>query len=373
MNKALFKWHGRLALVAFIPLLVICITGAILVFKHELDSLLMEDRVRVEAQESRLPMDALRGHIHEAFPGYEIVGWALFQDPGRADLVYVIEHGSNEWSYLLLNQYTGEMLAPPRDTTHYFTDWLLELHYTFLMTEAGAAAAAVFAILLCFLGISGLILHRRFWRNLFRVRRHARRVVYFSDLHKMVGVLASPVLLVLGFTGAWWNISGLIHEYQEHGDGTEHPVMQDRLYNDELSLDRMLARTGGEVSAFEPTYIALPSEPGRPITVYGDVPDSNFLISQYASFVAFDAQSGAPVSERDIRRADFGVKFLDSFRRLHFGDFGGLASRIVWSLVGLMPLILAITGVTLWAMRRHRKKSAAENKRRRLERLAAQS
>lgn len=371
MNKFLFKWHSRLAIFAFIPLLVISVTGSVLVFKHEIDTLLMEDKVRVaKVGEERLPMDALRDRVHAAAPGHEITGWALFQDPGRADLVYVIPHGSSDWSYLLMDQYSGELLAPPREITHYLTDWLLELHFNFLLSDAGMAASAVFAVVLCLLGLSGLILHRRFWLNLFRVRWKARLVVYFSDLHKMVGVITSPILLILGFTGAWWNISELIHEYEEHSDGAEHHVMTGRLYNDDLSLDSLLARTQQRVQDFDPTYISMPWEPGRPITVYGDVPDSNFLISQYASWVAFDAGNGERLAEQDIRAAGLGVKVIDSYRRLHFGDFGGLASRIVWAIAGLMPLVLAVTGVTLWSLRRRKMKRAAENKRQRLARLA---
>lgn len=373
MNKFLFKWHSRLAIFAFIPLLVICVTGAILVFKHEIDTLLMEDKVRVATVgEERLSMDLLRERVHAAAPEHEITGWALFQDPGRADLVYLIPHGSSDWFYLLLDQYSGEILAPPRSTTHYLTDWLLELHFTFLLSDAGMAASAVFAVVLCLLGLSGLILHRRFWGNLFRVRWKARRVVAFSDLHKMVGVIASPILLILGVTGAWWNISELMHEYEEHQSGAEHHVMTGRLYNEAVSLDSLLARSRQRVQGFDTTYISLPWEPERPITLYGDVPDSNALMSQYASYVSFDAQDGERLAEQDIRQAGLGVKALDSFRRLHFGDFGGLASRILWALVGMMPLVLAVTGVTLWATRRRKMKRAAENKRRRLARLATE-
>lgn len=367
MNKFLFKWHSRLALFAFIPLLVISVTGSILVFKHEIDTLLMEDKVRVmDVAQERLSMDVLRERVHAAAPDHEITGWALFQDPGRADLVYLIPHGSSDWFYLLLDQYSGEVLAEPRTTTHYLTDWLLELHFTFLLSDVGMAVGAVFAVVLCLLGLSGLILHRRFWLNLFRVRWKARLVVYFSDLHKMVGVIASPILLILGFTGAWWNISELIHEYEAHSDGGEHHVMRERLYNDELSLDRLMERAGERVSGFETTYISLPWEPDRAITLWGDVPDSNFLISQYASWVSFDAHNGERLAEQDIRGAGLGSKVVDSYRRLHFGDFGGLASRILWSVAGLMPLVLAITGVTLWSLRRNKKKRAAANKRRRL-------
>ena len=358
MNKWLFKWHSRLALVAFVPLLVISVTGSILVFKHEIDSVLIPDMVRVDAsaalQAPRLTLDVLEQAVHEQLPNYEIVGWALFQDHARADLLYVMEYGTNIWRYILVNQYSGAVLAGPVDLDDHFTDWLLELHYAFLIDDPGLVVTAIMAILLCWLGISGLVLHRKFWKNFFTLRWNARLVVYFSDLHKMVGVLASPILLVLGITGGYWNIAHLVHEAQEHANGEEHPLMTERLYSDALSLQGLHDTSMQKLDNFVPTYIALPWEPGAAIRFFGDVNDGNPLISQYSSMVSFDPQSGDWQSNFDIRDAGVGMRALATFRRLDFGYFGGLISKIIWAVVGMMPLVLAITGISLWAMRRRK-------------------
>lgn len=355
MNKWLFKWHSRLALVALIPLLIICVTGSVLVFKHEIDTVLMPEKVRVvEGGAARLSLDRLRAQIDQQLPDVEIAGWALFQDSGRADLVYVIARGSSDWRYILLDQYRGKVLAGPVGLEDHFTDWLLALHYGLLMDEPGIVISAVMAVLLCWLGISGLILHRKFWKNFFTLRWSARLVVYFSDLHKFVGVLASPVLLVLGITGGYWNIAHVVEEAQEHADGAEHHVIQQRLYNDQLSLQTLHRQASERVPGFDTTYISFPYEPGRDLRFFGDVHDSNPLISQYASVVAFDPHTGEWLRNFDIRDAAQGMRVLDSFRRLHFGDFAGLGSKLIWALVGMMPLLLAITGVSLWAIRRRK-------------------
>lgn len=354
MNKWLFKWHSRFALLAFLPLLVICVTGSVLVFKHEIDALLMPDAVRVAPEGERLGLGVLEDRLQRQVPDHEVVGWALFQDPGRTDLVYVIPHGSDEWHYVLVDPYSGQLRAGPVGLTDHFTDWLLALHYMFLIDDPGLVMTSVCALMLCFLGITGLVLHRRFWRNFFTLRWRARLIVYFSDLHKMIGVVASPVLLVLGITGGYWNIMHVIEEIEEHAGGAEHHVMQSRLYSDSLELDGLLAQARESVEDFEPAYITFPYEPGVTFRVFGDVPEPNPLISQYASMVAFDPQTGARLSTFDIRDAGFGARLLDSFRRLHFGDFGGLPTRIFYAVVGLSPLVLAVTGLTLWAIRRRK-------------------
>ena len=87
MNRALFKIHSTLALFAVVPLLLICITGSILVFKHEIDWLLMPEAVRVEPLGERMARDEVLAAVNEAHPDYEAVGWLWFQDPLRADLL----------------------------------------------------------------------------------------------------------------------------------------------------------------------------------------------------------------------------------------------------------------------------------------------
>lgn len=365
MNKTLFRLHSWMALAAFVPLLVICLTGSLLVFKHEIDALLLEDTVRVEsAGRERLDLDTLRDSMAQHFPRYEIVGWALFEDRGRADLIYTMRQGTDEWTYALINQYSGEPLRPPMSLTHHLTDWLLELHYTLLLGDWGMLFTGLVSILLCLLGLSGFILYRGFWKRFFTLRWNARLIVYFSDLHKMTGILAAPVLLVVGFTGAWWNLTHFAQELAEHADGGGHYVMSGRLYNDELRLQAMLRDAGNQVEGFETRYISLPWEPGRNITFWGDVGASNPLLSQYASSVTYDARSGEQLASLDIREAGAATKILDSYRRLHFGDFAGLASKLVWSVLGAAPALLSVTGIYLWIRRRDKRRATREKRRR---------
>lgn len=371
MNKFLFKLHSWMALVAFVPLLVICVTGSILVFKHEIDALLIEDRVRVDpAGRERMNLDALAGSVNSHFPGYEIVGWVLFQDRGRADLVYTMERGTSEWTYALLNQYTGEPLRPPMSTTHHLTDWLLELHYTLLMDDPGLLISSIFSILLCLLGISGFILYRKFWKNFFTLRWNARLIVYFSDLHKMTGIIGAPVLLILGFTGAWWNIEHFAHEMEDHAEGVEHYKMAERLYNDDLSLQGLMTDAGRQLDDFETTYISFPWEPDTNFTFWGDVHSDNPLLDQYASMVTYNARSGEHMSSYDIREATLGATIVASYRRLHFGNFAGLASKVIWCVVGLSPLLLSVTGIYIWNRRRSKRRAAREKRRAKAVQLA---
>ena len=363
MNKWLFKIHRWAALIAVLPLVVICTTGSAVVFKYELDNVLDTRRVTVPVQEAgRLGIDELVARVDAELPSHEVVGWQWFDNPSRADIVYVVAHGTSDWQYLTVDPYSGQRLAPVAPLNASLSDWLLDLHYTLLMGDWGMLLSGGIGMLLCISGVSGLILHRKFWTTLPKIRWHSRRVVTFSDLHKVSGAFAAPALLILGFTGAWWNIEHGTLEIREHWSGEAHPLVNGSQYNKQLSISSLVAMAESQVAGFEATYLRLPWEPGVPIALFGRVPTSNPLASDYSTHVTFDAQSGDVLSASDIRTSGFLMGFEDSFRELHFGTFAGMPSRLLWFAAGLIPLALSFTGLWLWWYRRQKVRAVAQKR-----------
>jgi len=368
MRKTLFKIHSWLALIAIIPLIVISITGSVLVFKSEIDGLLMPDKhFVVQQQAARLPMDSLIDKAEAAFPEYVVGSWELFNNT-TADRLYLVKRGTDDWYKLHLDQYTGEVLSEPVSTTHYFTDWLLELHYTFLLNDlkslpgqTGTVLGFFFALFLLTLGITGLIIYRKFWQRLFSVRWRATLQIVLSDIHKMTGVLGSPILIVLAITGGYFNGAVWYHEVIEHAE-EEHHTITNKLYSDDISFERILNDSKLQIPTFNTTFLVFPREPDENITLYGEVNTSNPLTSEYANTITYNKQTGEHIANWDIREAGAGWQVIDSFRKLHFGYFAGLISKILWCIVGLSPVWLAGTGFYLWLTRRKRKKQSHKNR-----------
>jgi uncharacterized iron-regulated membrane protein len=82
--------------------------------------------------------------------------------------------------------------------------------------------------------------------------------------------------------------------------------------------------------------------------------DDGPLRSPYGSIVSFDSKSGELKSAVAARDGGLGGQILDAFRPLHFGNFGGLPVKILWSVAGLTPAILAISGSLMWWQRKRR-------------------
>lgn len=369
MRKTLHKWHGWLGIIFMIPFLLICLTGSILVFKTEIDSVLLPDVATLAPSEApRLPYDTLKNRVNEQLPGYEIGSWEIFPaGHDEADRVFVIKEGTDIWHKVHLNPYTGDLQSQPTEPSHYLTDWLVELHYTLLLNDIewlefsfatehlGLLIGLTLGLFLLFMGVSGLIMYRRFWARFFTLRWNQRMLVVFSDLHKMAGTFASPVLLVLGITGVYYNGLIFYEEWTEHGGGQEHHIMTERLYSDEVNIDTLVADSRERIEGFKPTYLLFPFEPELPFTVFGRAPTANPLLSNYGSVSNYDAFSGDYLSTYNLNEQGLGMKTLDAFRRLHFGTWGGLAVKIWYSFVGVLPLLLAITGTYIWWQRRNKR------------------
>ena len=353
MRKALWQIHSWLGLVASLGLIVIGLTGSILVFHEELTATFSPDKVVVTPSATgRLPLDTLLAHAQRQLPDHEITGWNVrHEQPNRADDLYVIRRSDNVWLTGTLDPYTGRLLSSPHLGATTLYGWLLDLHYTFFADDLGIFISGLFAVLLCALGITGVWLYREFWNNLFtfRWRRGAR--LLFSDLHKTVGITSVGFNLVLGFTGAYWNITHVI----EHLAGHEpvQAVITARLYPDTLSVEAVVRDSATRLPGFRANFISLPSDPAAPaVILWGAVEPRPLLANAYGTTLFYDPQTGAHRSTNDLRNAGWWQRVTNTFESLHFGNFGGLLTKVLWSLAGLAPGILAISGFTLWRLRR---------------------
>ncbi|MEW9798263.1 PepSY-associated TM helix domain-containing protein [Alteromonas sp. CYL-A6] len=352
MRRTLFKWHSTLALIACIPLIVISVTGSILVFKTELDTWLMPSHMQVNAGDDsqRVNLNTLIERVETAHDAFVLGSWELFDNKSRSDAAYLIHKATGEWYKLYVDQYQGTILSDPVPVTHDVTDWLLSLHYTFLLGVAGTLLGFIFSIMLLLLGVTGIVIHRQFWKKLFTLRIHAAKRVLYSDIHKLIGIFSSPVLLLLAFTGGYWNASEVVHDVIEHGG--EHRYVDRAIYHPSLDFDKLVNGTADIIKGHRPTYLTFPYDEEAQINVFGDVPGKPYLSSEYSSVVTYDRSSGAVLSVIDVREAGGWPVFVDMFRKLHFGYFAGLPSKIVWAVLGLSPLWLSLTGLYFYWFRK---------------------
>ena len=152
-----------------------------------------------------------------------------------------------------------------------------------------------------------------------------------------------------------------MHEVQEHGFEQAHSYITQPYHASTISFEALRQDTAKQISSYQAYYLAIPNEPDMHISFFGEVETNNPFISQYASVVTYNRDTSDLISTYDIRNASMWAVLDDSTRKLHFGYFAGIWSKVVWCIIGLSPLILAVTGLLMYFLRRSPKQKKRVN------------
>lgn len=202
----------------------------------------------------------------------------------------------------------------------------------------------------------------RRWTVGFKARLRRGRYIRNYDYHKVVGIAVLPILALITLTGvsmAFHETAGNVwyaatfteppSEYPEEPPAVEQPA------EPRLSLDEVAARAAAETGA-TPTRIRPPKdETGTAQVALSTTydPQSGYDGADGNVNVWMDPYTGEVALERDPRDMPLGAKIFEVWLLpLHASSFGGTLAQVLWALVGLAPLVLAITGLTMWLLQR---------------------
>lgn len=355
MKKFLWKTHSLLGLGAGLILLIIGLTGSILVFKNEL--VLWELREHLTVERGPLApgwVDTAVARVKKEYPDYNLRYLNVEDRPDRYPHVWIQKPDEPNWSFVILSPVDGAPLVK-RQWQTLIAGWVLRIHYSLLLDAWGIAIVALFSIALVLSCVTGLWIYGPFLKNLFRLRWGAAARLLFSDMHRAVGIGFFVFNLMWGITGGFWNIRSVVHffSHEEHGPEVfDYDVSK-------VSLDRMLSQSREKIPGLQPVWIEFPHEKDHPFEVMGNIRGWNFLLGEHSGKVMFNAKSGDFEKLEDVRDAGLWATVDEMLEPLHFGNFGGLPIKLLWSLGGITPGILTISGFLIWRARRRKKPTPA--------------
>ncbi len=346
MRKKIWQIHSWLGLIAALGLVLIGLTGSVLVFHRDITRTLNPEIVnRTSAVDAkRLPLSQLIANVESANPDFWLRGWLLYHGEEARDKVYLTPHGAEEWHILHVDPATGEASGPTVHLHDTLYGWFVDLHYTFFADDLGMAITAIFALIFILLSLSGFYLHRNFFKSVFRFRWGQSWRIFSSDLHKAVGIASLPLNLLLGFTGAYWNIAHIVEEFSHDHEEPEVWTTYDNRFE---RIDELPALAEVQWPGYAFNYVYMPTAEDRQFYIFGQTPENHPFRSRYGSSLWFNADTLENTYAKDLRTSGWWNRIVDAFEPLHFGDFGGLVSKTIWCLAGLAPGLLASTGIVL--------------------------
>lgn len=347
MRNAWFQVHKWIGLILAIVVIPICLTGSALVWDGALDRMVNPARfVTTGAQTLSLSayVDATRAKLG---PDTTIASLRLPEEAGAPVIVtapmpgVVAKGGPPARTNVYLDPPTAKVL----DTADSRTGLLRVMHVlhgSLMVPGVGRSIVGWIGVAMLISSISGLWLWWPTvgkWVRGLRWRRHRN---IDTNLHHMTGFWIALPLFVLSLTGAWISFpaffGGLVGEGPRAGA--------------QRGPDRAaLARAKPVAAPMTPLDTAVAQaerlSPGevRQVTWPTDL-KPEWGVNIAGKTIAVTDVDGVAALPKGPERAQGGI--ARTMRSLHDGGGMGIVWQVVIFLGGLLPAILAVTGVIMW-------------------------
>lgn len=201
--------------------------------------------------------------------------------------------------------------------------------------------------------VSGTVLYGRFMKRLpfGSVRRDRASRLTWLDLHNLLGAATLVWATVVGFTGLvnelqtllfdLWRVTDVRQILRPYAD---LPVpSQNHLSSVQAAFDTAAkVAPGNEVTGLSFPGASFGSPVHYVLWTRGVTP----LRARLFTPVLVDARTGELTGAYPM---PWYLRFLEIFRPLHFGDYGGMPLRILWALLDVGVIGVLVSGLVLWA------------------------
>lgn len=201
--KIIRKIHFYIAVILAIPLLILSITGALLVYGPELQKIVSPKGWSVEQEGEKLSLAKAAIIASKQRPDLSI--WAISEKNKSETSPYIAWLGGNKGA-LNINPYNGEIIThfSPRET---FEGWITALHRRLLAEGEFAKITRHFVSAIALLLIIELIIGLWIWLKPAKpfqrlaVKSNYSFKMKIMRLHQLTGIITAIFLFFVAFTG----------------------------------------------------------------------------------------------------------------------------------------------------------------------------
>lgn len=338
--------HTWVGVFLSVLLFLVCLSGTVAVFHLEFERWEqphIEEMENVSPQAIEKAMDSFLAqyteethHLYVVFPTSDIPRLVVEND----HVAYFADSEGN-----LLEE---ESVA--------FTQMLVDLHlYLNLPHSWGMILVSALGAIICTLVITGIIAHKRISKDAFKIRRGGNGQQAQIDLHNRFGLWAAPFHLVIGITGTYFGLAGVILALVATVNyGGDRDAVIDQIFTPDPIIAPQegkpaIGKAFGQMETLAPEKSPIfltvheVGEPEQFIEIYAKAP--NRMI--YAEGYRFDT-AGNYIGNASYEDGEWGKQLFWAMYRLHFGDFAGLTSKWLYFVLGVMLTMLCVSGMEIW-------------------------
>jgi len=330
LNRWLWKWHVIAGLLSLPFIILLTVTGAIYLFKADVNNAMYQDIKYVEAKTTKPLPYSMQSKAVNAYTQQPIIK-IIIPTMANEATGFQIKSRGRPAHIVYVNPYTAKVTGDIKQTdTLMFT--IRKLHGELLLNKPGTLLVELVASWFVVLLITGLVIWFPFKTfskgGVFTIRTNSSKRIMWRDLHAVFSFWVSLVLLII-IAGAmpWTDVFGGQLKWVQKSTNTGYPILwrqSDKLQSSPLSAalsidDMVISAAKHDLSG--KLTISLPK------TQHGvfSVSNKSFWLSDQ-QVIHTDQYSGEIINQ--FTWADVGVlmDLRQVFMRLHQGEYG----RVNW-------------------------------------------
>jgi uncharacterized iron-regulated membrane protein len=353
MRKAFRYLHLWLGLASGLVVFIVAITGCIYAFEKEIKSIVYQDILSVEKNDSAQSLDKLLSAVKKEYkkPGIK----TIFVP---ADSTSSVQFNLKNKLSVFLNPYTGAITGTIHQDNSFF-GIVLQIHRSLLLGEFGKKITGISAFIFLFMIISGMIL---WWpkgklnKQKFSLKRNTSPKRLNYDLHSVMGFYASWIIIFTVFTGLIWSFKWLEAGMYSMAGSKKEKKQYHSAYIDStcFSLEKTLSLCRQEFPDHKEIFIAFPEDSNG---VYRfNLRNNNYGgFYKYQHQLYFDQYTGNIIKKQLFEETQKGDKLKAINYDVHTGKILGLPGQLLVFFAALITASLPITGFIMWRNKRKKK------------------
>lgn len=351
LSKRSLKSHSWLGLLVSVLMFLVCFSGTVAVFSQEIqrwEQPFVYESLDYQATTIQTAYDNLLEQHPEQISEHIII---RLPTPDLPRTTITTDHQG--W-YVNQDGSLGAIKDQP------FTDFIATLHEALHLPETyGVLLVSLLGALLTALIISGVMAHRRIFKDAFSFRSGGNRQVREGDLHNRLSVWGLPFHLMIALTGAYFGLAtyltGFYADALYEGDRMElfadiyGGIPEVNQQTPTLDIPNALQELESIAPDTQPVFITIEDvgTANQFMLIGSQHMDKLIYSEQYR----FDAH-GNYIDNVGYADGKPGQGAIFSVYRLHFGHFGSEFVKILYGLLGLALTVICVSGINLWLQKR---------------------
>ena len=202
--------------------------------------------------------------------------------------------------------------------------------------------------------VTSFWVYKKWWKGFFRLPKGKNTRAYLGDLHRWVGIWSLWFVVVMCYTGLWY----LQAEFVDYGGypaqevTTPPSVSEKQISTLGSALDRAITQSEEFHSGFaiEHVYFSGLDSDSPSFNIQGQTSKA-WVVDGRANAMLADGNTGNLLRTMDASTFDLISRLRVTNNPLHFGNFAGYTSKLLYFFFGLLLSGLSITGVLVYSMR----------------------